>query len=543
MKNMKKLFVLFSVVLFSCTQETGELVGVRGREAWFQPDPFGTLYIPMGSYHMGPSDEQIMNAHTEKSKMVSVQAFYIDETEISNNEYRQFVYYVRDSLARTLLAQNAPDPSLYQLPVEEYRAMYPWYKGDANSSSALAAPSSGYYLNWEEKIKWNSEDDNYQLALDPIYLPVDERYYNRKEIDSRKLNFLYYRIDIRKAAQKSNRFKPLKSSDDQLWDKDHKYKTSNYVNGLTLNDQNTAITTPQAGNTELYEATKDGQNVNSSSLSPNGADPKNLGWYDVSTYETLPNGELMTSATVKKGFDRSVFIVKDIINVYPDTLAWVHDYSYSFNEPMTNMYFWHPAYDDYPVVGVTWKQARAFCVWRSFLLNNFLTTNGMSIVNDFRLPTESEWEYAARGGKDLSPYPWGGPYIRNARGCFLGNFKPLRGSYTDDGGFHTVSIFSYNPNDYGLYCMAGNAAEWTSNAFDESAYDFAHDLNPDYVYEANDNDPNSLKRKVIRGGSWKDIGYYMQNSARAYEYQDTAKCYIGFRCVMTYLGRQKGDDN
>jgi formylglycine-generating enzyme required for sulfatase activity len=90
--------------------------------------------------------------------------------------------------------------------------------------------------------------------------------------------------------------------------------------------------------------------------------------------------------------------------------------------------------------------------------------------------------------------------------------------------------------------MAGNAAEWTSNAFDESAYDFAHDLNPDYVYEAQDNEANVLKRKVIRGGSWKDVGYYLQTSSRTYEYQDTAKCYIGFRCVQTYLGRAKGDD-
>ncbi|MBK7667061.1 MAG: SUMF1/EgtB/PvdO family nonheme iron enzyme [Sphingobacteriaceae bacterium] len=244
----------------------------------------------------------------------------------------------------------------------------------------------------------------------------------------------------------------------------------------------------------------------------------------------------------RKGVDRSAFIIKDIINVYPDTLAWVHDYTYSFNEPMTNMYFWHPAYDQYPVVGVTWKQARAFSIWRSLLLNNYLMGTGQTIVNDFRLPTESEWERAARGDLDLSPYPWGGPYIRNARGCFLGNYKPMRGSYIDDGGFHSVYIYSYNPNDFGLYCMAGNVSEWTSNAFDESAYDFEHDLNPDYVYEAQDKDANVLKRKVIRGGSWKDIGYYLQNSSRTYEYQDTAKCYVGFRNVMTYLGRSKGDD-
>ena len=158
------------------------------------------------------------------------------------------------------------------------------------------------------------------------------------------------------------------------------------------------------------------------------------------------------------------------------------------------------------------------------------------------MPTESEWEYASRGGLKHSPYPWGGPYIRNANGCFLANFKPMRGNYIDDGGFHTVHVFSYSPNEYGLFNMAGNVAEWTSNAFDESAYNFNHDLNADYVYEAKDSDPPAMKRKVIRGGSWKDIGYYIQTGTKTYEYQDTSKCYIGFRCVMTYLGRAREDD-
>jgi gliding motility-associated lipoprotein GldK len=209
---------------------------------------------------------------------------------------------------------------------------------------------------------------------------------------------------------------------------------------------------------------------------------------------------------------------------------------------MTNMYFWHIAYDDYPVVGINWKQAKAFCIWRTQLLNNFFAMTGNTYVQDFRLPTESEWEYASRGGLALSPYPWGGPYIRNSAGCFLGNFKPMRGNYVVDGGFHTVKTSSYNPNEYGLYCMAGNVAEWTNNAYDESAYNFAHDLNMDYQYDATENDPPALKRKVIRGGSWKDISYYLQTGTRTYEYQDTAKCYIGFRCVMSYLGRAKGDD-
>ena len=513
---MKKLIVLasFVAIVTGCNKKVGELVGVEGREKWFQPDPFGTLYIPMGSYHMGPSDEEITMAHTAHSKMVSVQAFYIDDSEISNNEYRQFVYWVRDSIARKLLANGSgPDAEEFQTSQEDFLSMFPVYKGDVN----LQDP----YINWATKIKWNSDDEDYRLDLQPLYLPEGERFYNRKEIDTRKLNYEYYRIDIRLAASKYNRFLPQKSPDIQ--DATHEYKKAEYINGVHLNDGVNGV--PGTASTPVGDPVKD---------------PKTLGTYDVNDYTSVGNGNY--APRERKGVDRSVFILKDVINVYPDTLAWVHDFTYSFNEPMTNMYFWHPAYDDYPVVGVTWKQARAFSIWRSNLLNNFLIGTDQSIVNDFRLPTESEWEYAARGGNDLSPYPWGGPYIRNARGCFLGNFKPMRGSYIDDGGFHSVYIYSYNPNDYGLYCMAGNVSEWTSNAFDESSYDFAHDLNPDYVYEAADKDANVLKRKVIRGGSWKDVGYYLQVSSRTYEYQDTAKCYIGFRNVMTYLGRSKGDE-
>ena len=513
---MKKLIVLasFVAIVTGCNKKVGELVGVEGREKWFQPDPFGTLYIPMGSYHMGPSDEEITMAHTAHSKMVSVQAFYIDDAEISNNEYRQFVYWVRDSIARKLLANGSgPDAEEFQTSQEDFLAMFPIYKGDNN----LQDP----YINWETKIKWNSDDDDYRLDLQPLYLPEGERFYNRKEIDTRKLNYEYYRIDIRLAASKYNRFLPQKSPDIQ--DAAHEYKKADYINGVNLNDGVNGV--PGTPSTPVGDP---------------GKDPKTLGTYDVNDATSVGNGNY--APRERKGVDRSVFILKDVINVYPDTLAWVHDFTYSFNEPMTNMYFWHPAYDDYPVVGVTWKQARAFSIWRSNLLNNYLIGTDQSIVNEFRLPTESEWEYAARGGNDLSPYPWGGPYIRNARGCFLGNFKPMRGSYIDDGGFHSVYIYSYNPNDYGLYCMAGNVSEWTSNAFDESSYDFAHDLNPDYLYEAADKDANVLKRKVIRGGSWKDVGYFLQVSSRTYEYQDTAKCYIGFRNVMTYLGRSKGDE-
>lgn len=419
-KKVGFLFVIALITLAGCGGGgKGELTGVLNREKWYQADPFGMVYIPAGAYNMGPSDQDVPYAVTAQAKTVTIPAFYMDNTEITNNEYRQFVYWVRDSLAHRLIGGE------HLIDEGEY----------------------GERINWREKIKWDDEQNEETLA--ELFLPETERFYRRKEIDTRKLNFEYYWIDLKLAAQRESRDQGMR--------------------------------------------------------------------------------------------DRSVFIKKDVINVYPDTLAWIHDYTYSFHDPLTQMYFWHPAYDDYPVVGVNWKQARAFAIWRTQLMNSYMEENGNAFVQDFRLPSEAEWEYAARGGLDLSPYPWGGPYIRNSRGCFLGNFKPMRGNYMDDGGVYTVKATSYWPNDYGLYCMAGNVSEWTSNAFDESSYSFSHDISTNYEYEAKESDLPALKRKVIRGGSWKDVGYYLQTGTRTYEYQDTSKCYIGFRCVQSFLGRDKAD--
>ena len=105
----------------------------------------------------------------------------------------------------------------------------------------------------------------------------------------------------------------------------------------------------------------------------------------------------------------------------------------------------------------------------------------------------------------------------------------------------TIKTASYNPNGYGLYDMSGNVAEWTSNTYDESSFSFMHDMNTDNHYNSNNEDHVVLKRKVIRGGSWKDIAYFIQTSTRTFEYQDTSKCYIGFRCAVDFLGRDKKD--
>ena len=115
----------------------------------------------------------------------------------------------------------------------------------------------------------------------------------------------------------------------------------------------------------------------------------------------------------------------------------------------------------------------------------------------------------------------------------------LRDRSVDDGSMIVTDVAKYKPNPWGLYDVYGNVAEWTITAYDESTYNFMHDMNPNFEYNALSDDPPTMKRKVIRGGSWKDIAYYTQVGTRTFEYQDTAKSYVGFRCVRSSIG----DDN
>ena len=443
MKNILVFAILIALLVSSCgPSQNGELTGVAGRRGYQDPTPYNMVFVPMGRFNMGSNDQDVSWAINAPTRTVSVDAFWMDQTEITNNQYRQFVNYVQDSIARRLLGEQIED---FIIAEDEF-------------GNEIDPP----VIDWEIPIDLRDEE---QLEiLKDMYYTKQERFYNRKEIDTRKLNFEFFWIDLKQAAQKKNR-----------WN----FETGSYDD----------------------------------------------------------NAEVINNMGVPvKVLDRSSFIIRDKVNVYPDTLCWISDFSYSFNEPYTTHYFWHPSYDNYPVIGVTWRQANAFSIWRTQYLNKFLVRQGYSFVSDYRLPNEAEWEYAARGGLDHNMYPWGGPYTRNSEGCFLANFKPLRGNYVDDGGYITLPVGVFEPNEYGIYDMAGNVAEWTANAYDESAYAFMHDMNPDYKYNAKPNDPPALKRKVIRGGSWKDIGFFLQVGQRSYEYQDTAKSFIGFRCVRSYLG-------
>jgi formylglycine-generating enzyme required for sulfatase activity len=105
----------------------------------------------------------------------------------------------------------------------------------------------------------------------------------------------------------------------------------------------------------------------------------------------------------------------------------------------------------------------------------------------------------------------------------------------NDGADATTYVDAYWPNDFGLYNMAGNVSEWVMDAYKVTSRAETWDLDPVYLDEKE-------PRKIVRGGSWKDIGHYLETSTRTYEYQDVAQAHIGFRTVMTFIGRSASMD-
>ncbi len=361
---------------------------------------------------------------------------------------------------------------------------------------------------------------------------------------------------------------------------------------------------------------------------------------------------------------------KEKINTsLPDTTLWRSELAY--NEPYVNNYFRHPAYSDYPVVGVSWEQAETYCKWRTDRVNeqilvqrgilkhdntqsgqNIFTTDtylaGMYqgsegenpqenpdgttrrvlwedglMLPSYRLPTEAEWEYASYGlignteGElltDRRMYPWDGAYLRKddrkTKGRLRANFVRGRGDMMgmagalNDNADIAAPVFSYEPNDYGLYCMAGNVNEWVADVYRPLSFldveefqpfrgnvitEYRRDANGDLVkdeygelvkdtiadyrnYEDGDvnsqvvesGDWNSAQKsgtegmyvkddrpgafssliddevRVYKGGSWRDRPYWLVPGTRRYLEQTKAKSDLGFRCAMTRVGSPEG---
>ncbi|MCC1484008.1 gliding motility lipoprotein GldK [Winogradskyella sp. E313] len=441
--KIKKLILLITAATFivSCSSgDRGQVVGAKGKK-WHPEKPYGMTLVPGGAFIMGKSDDDLAGIQDAPTRTVTVRNFYMDETEITNSEYRQFVEWTRDSILRYKLAEEAEleDKTPGNGDIGEYAFLSadPANLNPYQQFMLEQYDEGGRVVNRDVELIFDTNeypDVPYARVMDGMYLPPEESYNGQRIWDVSQFKFRFSEMDLDAAAKNRS----LRRSD--------------------------VITTKE-------------------------------------------------------------------VEIYPDTTAWIRDFAYSYNEPMHNDYFWHDAYGDYPVVGVSWDQARAFCQWRTLYHNGYRKGKGSQPVNIYRLPNEAEWEYAARGGLQGATFPWGNHYTKNDRGCFMANFKPLRGDYAADQALYTVEADAYEPNDFNLYNMAGNVSEWVNGSYTSSSYEYSSSINP------NVNDKNN-QRKVVRGGSWKDVAYFLQVSSRDYEYADSARSYIGFRTVQDYLGTE-----
>jgi formylglycine-generating enzyme required for sulfatase activity len=431
--------------------------------------PYGMVYIPSGSFIMGQTDQDVLFGQAAQNKEVTVSPFFMDETEITNSEYRQFVNWVRDS---TLIALMTGTDQAKFLVADKSA-------NKSGNNTAAAQPNQSAANTTQPNANPQAPGASIQKGIAPK-LP--------RPIDWRKVG--PNGVNLWKSGLKGDAFKNAKKQITHTDLGDPKLDDRLFTYSYTIFDaEKAAADRDKERNEKKY--------IQSS--------------------------------------NRKLQVNTDEVAVYPDTLVWkAHLYKRSHNEPMIYGYFSHPAYNNYPVVGISWRQARAFAVWRGKINDSYRATKKLPKRMPYSLPTEAEFEYAARGGRVGTTYPWGGPYPRNAKGCLMANFKPARGRYADDGATFTVNVKSYFPNDFGLYNMAGNVAEWTNDAYNVSAYNITNTLNPVINNEKED-------RKVVRGGSWNDNGYFLQNSVRSYEMQDEQTAFIGFRCVTPYIGRDIKD--
>lgn len=437
----------------------GEVTGSRG-VAFNEPVPYGMVEVKRGYLKVGIGENDSLWGTVTPEREISVDGFWMDETEVTNSMYRQFAEWVRDSIIRERLA----DPA---------------YGGDETykiEEDRYGEPVTPH-LNWSKPIPWRKPDEDQERAIMSVYKrhPID----GTLMLDTKQLIYRYEIFDYEKAALRKYRLDPRE------------------------------------------------RNLNTD----RDADTEDVVMISKDTAYIDENGEIVRETIERPLSSLYDFLNTYIVRVYPDTTCWVNDFPNANNESYMRLYFSSPAYNDYPVVGVTWEQAEAFCAWRTNYLLRSLGPQARYIQR-YRLPTEIEWEYAARG-KEGNPYPWEGQEMKNEKGCFYANFKPDEGNYTDDGNLITSKVGIYGANSNGLFDMAGNVAEWTSTVYTEAGVAAMADLNPELSYNAAAEDPYILKRKSVRGGSWKDPLSYIRSAWRTWEYQNQPRSYIGFRCVRS----------
>lgn len=448
---------ILGCILF-CIFISGTAQSLSKNKRMPDPQPPGMVLIKSGSIEFNQllAKDSLIDTPLYRQG-ASFSSFWMDKHEVTNQMYREFVVWVRDSIIRERLADpNLGDNELFKIDEDEY--------GDPISP----------YLDWSQKIPWKNGSDEELAAIESLFCidPIS----GEKRIDEKQLLFTFEWFDSY-AALKYGR--------------------------LLLTDKAASIL-----------ITKD-------------------------TAYLDTNGAIVTQTIERPLSSRADFTHTYIIPIYPDEYCWITDFKNSNNSMLVRNYFTHTDYNEYPVVGVSWHQAMAYCQWRTMMFRKGNAKTGIDLSEEFRLPTEGEWEYAARAGNNKARYPWRKEDAAHCQSCFVGNFKPGVGDYTSDGALTTSSKMSYQPNAYGLFDMAGNVSEWTASAYFEAGHAMASDINPFISYRASQSDPDHLKQKVVRGGSWKDVSEQIRSDLRGYAHQDATHSFVGFRCVKTVVDPRK----
>lgn len=549
--------------------------------------PPGMVYIPGGSVTIKYSQS---STDTNSKKRVSLSSFYIDKTEVTNQQYRMFSEWVIDSIA---IVKYLKDDKYFIDP-------------PAGAAGADEEKGKG------KKKKGKNKDKGEEVAATtPIV------------VDS--------------AATPSTDTIPT-----------------------ALGSDIATTTTPTVTDTSAAKLTDTSKMA--SAVDTSGPVKRRINWAKVKHKNIFESNDDEIKAKIAPMYDpvtgkirEELYVynftylratgtnknakvgeyVTEQINIYPDTKIWFKDLVNSQVEILVENYFTQPPFDDYPVVGVTWKQARAFAAWRSHTNFDYATiAEYLKYYRlQFSLPSEAQWVYAA--GKDIKdtkqpvmdkePEPEATPepavvtdsatlattvnadgtttpvtdstatitpaidttavaitdtedgndkkskkdkkkkkkknrknnddeetdeepnpetviavndkdaipLDRDRDGNLLVNFKQEEGDYTEDGSNFTLPVMSYAPNEFGVYNMVGNVAEWVLDAYSPSAFAFVSDINPVLLYDADSTEADPMKRKVVRGGSFVSNAKALSPFTRDFELQDQVHCYIGFRCVMS----------
>ena len=316
MRNFIKLLII-ALLALSCgsngnmKKSKGELVGVKGKK-YYPEKPFGMVLIPGGSYIMGKSDDDIAAVQDAPTKTVTVRSFYMDETEITNAEYRQFVNWVRDSVVRTALAIKAEEIITSDSNAENFDGIRQYAFVDADTSELsvydkwklendISNSDEEFYakrkLNWDVDLIYdrnNYPDTDYLEVVEDFFLNEDEVFNDMRTWDIEK--FIY-----------KHKYANLSGEDGYLAEKDRVKR-------------------------ELIESLLE---VGYIEESDGGTFPTFVKYQGNNTLEVEDKVEITDKflAEFTEGdLDRTRFIREVPVPVYPDTTVWIRDFKYSYNE-------------------------------------------------------------------------------------------------------------------------------------------------------------------------------------------------------------------